>query len=177
MKETLKKLRIDNRYSQELLAKTLGVSRLSYMKYESGEVEPSIEIIRKLSKIYNVSYKTLIDNELNTSHNPITYNIEHKDYFAASPEPAYGMSINKNTENISPNVILDFARILSELQNTISNLQNQINSQLNVMQTDTKENCTFRKSKSFNKEEYFSRIGKVNIDSTYIDELRGASLI
>ena len=52
MKEILIKLRQENRYSQSLLSKVLGISRQAYMKYESGEVEPSVEIVRKLSKIY-----------------------------------------------------------------------------------------------------------------------------
>ena len=52
MKEILIKLRQENRYSQNLLSKVLGISRQAYMKYESGEVEPSVEIVRKLSKIY-----------------------------------------------------------------------------------------------------------------------------
>ena len=59
MKEILIKLRQENRYSQSLLSKVLGISRQAYMKYESGEVEPSVEIVRKLSKIYKVPYDVL----------------------------------------------------------------------------------------------------------------------
>ena len=64
MKDILIKLRQENRYSQSLLSKVLGISRQAYMKYESGEVEPSVEIVRKLSKIYKVPYSVLIDNDL-----------------------------------------------------------------------------------------------------------------
>jgi transcriptional regulator with XRE-family HTH domain len=64
MKEILIKLRQENRYSQSLLSKVLGISRQAYMKYESGEVEPSVEIVRKLSKIYKVPYDVLIDNKV-----------------------------------------------------------------------------------------------------------------
>ena len=77
MKETLKKLRTGNRYSQDLLAKILGISRLSYMKYESGEVEPPVEIIRKLAKIYKVSYETLIDNELKSENLSFSYDFSN----------------------------------------------------------------------------------------------------
>lgn len=62
MKEILIKLRLENRYSQSLLSKVLGISRQAYMKYESGDVEPSVEIVRKLSKIYQVPYDVIIDN-------------------------------------------------------------------------------------------------------------------
>lgn len=173
MKDTLKKLRIENRYSQELLAKILGVSRLSYMKYESGEVEPPIEIIRKLSKIYKVSYKTLIDNELSTENKPFSYEYgKHKEYEVASSSPAYGDIYSSN----SSNVFAQFALMLSELQRRLFEMQTQINMLQNSSISSNKE-TVFNKSKSFNKEQFFAEIGKIQMDSSYIDELREASLI
>ena len=70
MKDILIQLRTENRYSQNKLAKELGISRQAYIKYESGEVEPSVEIVRKLSKIYNVSCDYLICN-CETIQNPV----------------------------------------------------------------------------------------------------------
>lgn len=173
MKETLKKLRIENRYSQDLLAKVLGVSRLSYMKYESGEVEPPLEIVRKLSKIYKVSYKILIDNELCEEHKTVTYEYgQAKEYSVASPAPAYTPSVGSNFSE-SPNIIFQFQVMLSELQKKISEMQTQIN----LLEKTPALDSDFKKSKSFNKNEFFSKIGSVQIDSSYIDELRGASLI
>lgn len=64
MKEILKLLRDKNRYSQAQIAELLGVSRQAYIKYESGEVEPSVEIVRKLSDLYSVSYEDLIDDKI-----------------------------------------------------------------------------------------------------------------
>ncbi len=175
MKETLKKLRTENRYSQDLLAKILGISRLSYMKYESGEVEPPVEIIRKLAKIYKVSYKTLIDNELNSEHKTVSYgnSVPHTySYEVASPVPAYGFSENAA---MSPNMIAQFAQILSTFQNTITNLQEQLNALKSSEATPAATG--YNKSASFNKTNFFSQIGSVQIDSSYIEELRGASLI
>ena len=51
MKEILRQLREEHFFSQGTVAKELGISRQSYIKYEAGEVEPSVEIIRKLSKL------------------------------------------------------------------------------------------------------------------------------
>ncbi|MCQ2590291.1 MAG: helix-turn-helix domain-containing protein [Treponema sp.] len=175
MKETLKKLRTENRYSQDLLAKILGISRLSYMKYESGEVEPSVEIVRKLAKIYKVPYKTLIDNELNSEHKNVFYNNSSTHFYSyefASPTPSYSFSENAA---MSPNMITQFAQILSTLQNTISNLQEQLNS-LKASEA-TSVTTGYNKSATFNKNDFFSQIGSVQIDSSYIEELRGASLI
>ncbi|MCQ2583013.1 MAG: helix-turn-helix domain-containing protein [Treponema sp.] len=178
MKETLKKLRTENRYSQDLLAKILGISRLSYMKYESGEVEPPVEIIRKLAKIYKVSYKTLIDNELNSEHKNVFYGnpATHSHiYEVASPVPSYGSSIFSEDTMMSPNMITQFAQILATLQNTITSLQEQLNA---LKSSETAPSTTgFNKSASFNKTDFFSQIGSVQMDSSYIEELRGASLI
>lgn len=176
MKDTLKKLRIENRYSQELLAKILGVSRLSYMKYESGEVEPPIEIVRKLSKIYKVSYKTLIDNELSTENKPFSYEYgKHKEYEVASSSPAYGDIYSSN----SSNVFAQFTLMLSELQRRLFEMQTQINMLQNSSDGSISSNKekVFNKSKSFNKEQFFAEIGKIQMDSSYINELREASLI
>lgn len=64
MKEILKELRRKSHYSQDVIAKILDVSRQTYIKYESGEVEPSVDMVRKLSKAYGVSYSVLIDNNI-----------------------------------------------------------------------------------------------------------------
>lgn len=175
MKETLKKLRTDNRYSQDLLSKILGVSRISYLKYESGEVEPPVEIVRKLAKIYKVSYKTLIDNELSTENSSFSYTYgHHKEYEVSSPTPAYGVSFHSKESFNSPDIMSQFAKMLSELQNTIVSLQNQIAS---LQKSPGFVDGNFKKSTTFNKEDFFSQVGDVQIDPTYIDELRGASLI
>ena len=64
MKEILRQLREEHFFSQGTVAKEVGISRQSYIKYEAGEVEPSVEIIRKLSKLYQVPYETIIDNKV-----------------------------------------------------------------------------------------------------------------
>lgn len=172
MKETLKKLRTENRYSQDLLAKILGISRLSYMKYESGEVEPPVEIIRKLAKIYKVSYETLIDDELKSENQSYSHSKNH-DFAVASSTPVYGASLDNKKSSMSSDMILQFSSMLSDLQNTIKNMQERLNS----VQESESSVSEFNKSAAFNKEAFFSQIDKVQIDSSYIDELRGASLI
>lgn len=63
MNETLKYLRSQNNFSQNKVAEYLGISRQMYMKYESGETEPTVKCIRELSKLYNVTYDVLIDDK------------------------------------------------------------------------------------------------------------------
>lgn len=101
MKDILISLRTENRYSQNALAKELGISRQAYIKYETGEVEPSVEIIRKLSKIFNVSYAYLIDNgKCKTGHSDNLYEFsEDKSSSVADARPLY-KSRSLNYENV-----------------------------------------------------------------------------
>lgn len=61
----LKRLRKIHQYTQENLAEKINVSRQSIAKWESGETNPDIDSLVKLSKIYNVS----LDNLVNYSEN------------------------------------------------------------------------------------------------------------
>ena len=130
MKEILKELRTKNRYSQELLAKILGLSRQAYMKYESGEVEPSVEIVRKLAKIYKVPYEVLIDNQFESgskTDKKIFYKYNHDGYIAvASPAPAFSespVSFDINTDSR----FAHFSEILFQMQEMILSLQAELN--------------------------------------------------
>ena len=64
MESVIKTLREKNRYTQVKLAQELGISRQALIKYESMEQELPVNVIRRLSKIFSVSYECLIDNTL-----------------------------------------------------------------------------------------------------------------
>ena len=174
MKEILIKLRQENRYSQSLLAKILGISRQAYIKYELGEVEPSVEIVRKLSKIYNVSYDVLIDNAV-LPYKKIEYKISTEPTLeVASPTTVYSPSYNDSDTN---NTIEYFKNQLDYLQSVIIEMKNKLNKiQIHDSNSLTLENyASYSKSKSFNKDDFFNKVGKQNIDSSYITELREKS--
>ena len=61
--DKIAKLRKRNGLSQEELANKLGVSRQSVFKWECGENTPEIEKIKKLAKLFNVSFDTFLDDE------------------------------------------------------------------------------------------------------------------
>jgi transcriptional regulator with XRE-family HTH domain len=52
----LKQLREEKGLSQAQLAKELDLSVTSIKKYESGEVAPSIEVLTKMSELYDVDF-------------------------------------------------------------------------------------------------------------------------
>ncbi|HPG91857.1 MAG TPA: helix-turn-helix transcriptional regulator [Clostridia bacterium] len=51
----LRELRIQSGYTQKQLAEILGIRQQSYVRYEYGTSEPSLENLRKLAEFYSVS--------------------------------------------------------------------------------------------------------------------------
>ena len=64
MDSVIKTLRELHSFSQEELSQKLDISRQSLIKYESGSVELPLEIVRKLSMIFDVDYSCIIDNKM-----------------------------------------------------------------------------------------------------------------
>ena len=56
----IKDLRVDNDYLQKDFAKLLGISQQYYSQYELGKYTMPIELLIKLSKLYNVSLDYLV---------------------------------------------------------------------------------------------------------------------
>lgn len=73
MQTIIKTLREQHSYSQEELSQKLDISRQTYIKYENGANEMPLDIVRKLSKLFDVDYSCLIDNVLPTEPQ---YNIQ-----------------------------------------------------------------------------------------------------
>jgi len=61
--DKITKLRKRKGYTQEDLAGIMEVSRQSVFKWESGENTPDLEKIRKLTKVFNVSFDELLDDD------------------------------------------------------------------------------------------------------------------
>ena len=60
--ERLRELRKSNtEYSQEDMAKLIGVKRSTYTYYETGKSEPGFENLRKIVSILKVDYNTMLD--------------------------------------------------------------------------------------------------------------------
>ena len=61
LKDKLKECRLGCGFSQQQVAEALNIHRSTYSFYESGKTEPSIENIRLLSKIFDVSLYELLE--------------------------------------------------------------------------------------------------------------------
>lgn len=60
--KVLKELRKRYNWTQQDMAKKLGITRPAYTRYETGEREPDFEMMKKLSNIFGVSTDYLIGN-------------------------------------------------------------------------------------------------------------------
>ncbi len=61
-KVRLKELRIESGFSQIEIAKKLNMSKMAISHWEKGNSEPSIEQLKSLAKIFDVSIDYLIGN-------------------------------------------------------------------------------------------------------------------
>ena len=88
MKEILKYLRQTNSLTQDEIAKKINISRQWYIKFEKGLVQPTSEIVKKLSEFYQVSEDFIYKNKVpsikeienqTSEHKNVKYKI-NKDY-------------------------------------------------------------------------------------------------
>lgn len=63
MKESLRYLRERANLSQYQVAEELGISRQTYIKFESGDTEPSLAQLRTLAALYQVALQSIIENQ------------------------------------------------------------------------------------------------------------------
>lgn len=73
----LKKIRQDKNLTQEDLAKKLNISRSNIANYENDKNMPSVDILEKLSKIFDCSIDYLLGKS--NIRNPEKINIEDAD--------------------------------------------------------------------------------------------------
>lgn len=112
MKETLKALRDQFNYSQNSVAKYLGISRQMYIKYENGEAEPPVKIVVALSGLYKVPYDFLIDNKgdgqkSENGHRKVEYKFsEEKTLSVADPGADYNIE-----DSYSATVVSMFSKL------------------------------------------------------------------
>ena len=71
LNEKIIKLRAKNNLSQQDLADKVFVSRQAVQKWEKGKAVPSIDVLKQLSKLFNVTVDYLIERETSEEINTI----------------------------------------------------------------------------------------------------------
>lgn len=64
LKDTIRSLRLQNNWTQQYIANLLSISLSRYSHYETGKREPDYDMLKQISKIYNVSIDYLLDNDI-----------------------------------------------------------------------------------------------------------------
>lgn len=99
----LKKLRQDNNLTQDELAKKIETSRSNIANYENDKNMPSVDILEKLAKLFNVTIDYLLGKS--TIRNP-------EDYKYAYNRP-------KEAEGLSDEEVNDALRFYKEMKKKI----------------------------------------------------------
>jgi len=103
----IRDLRKKYNYSQEQLAKMLGISFQAISKWETGVTYPDIEMLSSLSKVFNVSIDYLLDNSVIRDGN--AYNSKYSDnnyYWGLEPNHSC-YEVMKVLPPIKPYKLLD----------------------------------------------------------------------
>lgn len=64
----IKKLRIDNHFTQKDLADKLGVTYQAVSKWENGKNIPDISVLKEMSNLFNVEISEILNGENNLKH-------------------------------------------------------------------------------------------------------------
>lgn len=59
--EKLKQARINSKLSQEKVAEILNIARSNISKYENGNLEPNLKLLKDFCKLYKVSADYLLE--------------------------------------------------------------------------------------------------------------------
>ena len=159
----IKKFRKKNKLKQKEFAQLVGKSLSTIQKYEANEVNPNIETLNDIAKIFNISVSELVDTKNNNTMQTVNYNY----YKTLSDEKLLeilkGTSLKINEENfkkLSKEIKENFLKDLSNVSVIKLLLNRQLKSFDNMTKNDLIDFCT-------DIEEYF--ISTINnfIDSEY----------
>ncbi|MGX2947168.1 helix-turn-helix transcriptional regulator [Enterococcus alishanensis] len=68
MKELLKKIREEKGFTQESLAKRLGIAKTTYSSYEQGHRQPSVNNAKKIASVLDVPWSIFFDQDVLESY-------------------------------------------------------------------------------------------------------------
>lgn len=111
--KNLKHLRLKHGFSQDYISDKLGYkSYTTIQKWEMGTSEPSISILKKLSKIYNIDMDTMYTVDLEIGENPIKDKNYNKVPLVGQIAAGQPLLAEENIEdyfNIDTSIKADFA--------------------------------------------------------------------
>ncbi|MCQ2574279.1 MAG: helix-turn-helix domain-containing protein [Treponema sp.] len=195
MYKTIKNLREKFDYSQTAVASYLKISRQMYVKYENGEVEPSVRVVKQLCSLYQVSYDFIINDELagkTAEHNSEEYSFYHyknesEALHIASSSPAYSIprknkgignvsAQRKETVDLTETVNLT-VRLMEQIKNLKDYQQKAVSAFISYLMADEKKESNVGIESGKSKEAFFALAGKIDLDEEELMQFRESSLI
>lgn len=152
MKDKLKQLREKRGLSQAEVAQEIGISRQMYNKYERGDTEPSLSVIRAICQLYAISPNALLGQEnmfvgqqfeFSEKKFPCSYDkVKAPEPLAvASPQAAYGTK-NYFAEimKLLPHLLLsEKSRLLNEVaQSMVSEVEGRKSQPMKIDQDNVR---------------------------------------
>lgn len=65
MNNQLKKFRLENKLTQQVLADRIGINKTTYSDFETGARRPSLRVALKIQKVTGIPVETLFGEEFN----------------------------------------------------------------------------------------------------------------
>lgn len=61
--KTLKRIRLDNGWTQQYVADSLGITKATYSNIETGKRNPSLNLALQIQKMFKLSIENLLENK------------------------------------------------------------------------------------------------------------------
>ena len=185
MYKTIKNLREKYNYSQTAVASYLTVSRQMYVKYENGEVIPSVRVVKQLCSLYQVSYDFIINDELagkteesNSEEYSLNhYKIEPEVLYIESPTPAYSVPRKNKGIGIDSARGKDNVDLVERIKNLKDYQQKAVFAFISYLMADEKNERNVEIESGKSKEAFFALAGKIDLDENELKQFRESSLI
>jgi transcriptional regulator with XRE-family HTH domain len=133
MREKLKKLRTQSQFTQQQLSDELGISQMTYARYESGTRQPNKKNLKVLCDYFEVPIEYLLDDDFELE-NPTKYFDDFKKYLVRLQvweneieQLEYYLSSNEAHSKVMIKELLDSAKhkkssLIKEYKELISNI-------------------------------------------------------
>ncbi len=154
MKKILKYLRQLNGFSQDEIAKKIGISRQSYSKYESGSVIPNEKTVQKLAQIYKVKTDFIKADKIpaiSQESNNVQYKINDKFYekYVCEPESTYSTGNQEFLEGLFDGISIKITESLDKVKKIGLKKGQKVRIYIEETQNDEKRNKAWETLMSF----------------------------
>jgi transcriptional regulator with XRE-family HTH domain len=107
--QKLKQLRIDKSLTQSELADKLNLSKANISKYESDDIEPNLQTLTSISKLFNVSIDYLLKNSSDVQEESLSLD-EELQQLLNDPDTLVAFKDFKNLSDSDKQEIINFIK-------------------------------------------------------------------